>query len=427
VKLVTGTAAPVRRADSGVVVLPRALRIGQRYTAWSYVADAQVADLAKASGFYPASLNRYLELVPGVRFPPWSARGRAERVKEIFAENRTSFLVISYEAIYRQAREVVGEAKSPYAAALALEAWFRSKGGFTYDEQPPRGSAAEPPLVAFVLRTRAGYCQYYAGAMAVMLRLLGVPARVAAGFTSGTFDKGSKEWVVTDHNAHTWVEVYFPGYGWLPFDPTPGRGRLGAAYSSGSATFAAGEGFTAPDVALLGRSAVLDAITAEALRQRRGVEGTGLGSPGGAGGAFAVGDGKPSIALLVLLVVAGSIAAFLALKRARRELRLSARDPRALAGACRRDVAGFLADQGVALPESTTLAELGRVVEREFVLDAAPFVRSVSLARFGRPDGAEEAARRARRELRLLRRQMRRELPVASRVRGALSPRSLLV
>ena len=428
VKVVTGTSAPVRRAESGVVVLPELLRIGQRYTAWSYVPDVKLADLAKTSGFYPTSLNRYLELVPGVRLPPWSARGRDQRVDEIFAESSTNFLVISHEAVYRQARDVVGEAKSPYAAALALEAWFRSKGGFTYDEQPPRGSAAEPPLVAFVLRTRAGYCQFYAGAMAVMLRLLGVPARVAAGFTSGRFDQGKKEWVVTDHNAHTWVEVYFPGYGWLPFDPTPGRGQLGAAYSSGSTTFALGQGFAAPDVALLGRSAVLDAITAEALRLRRGgLEGTGVNSSGGAGGGFASGRGRASILSLVLLALAGAIAALFGVKRARRELRFATRDPRVLAAGCRRDVAGFLADQGLSFPRSTTLAELGRVVEREFVVDAAPFVRAVSLARFGRPADAEEAARRARRELRVLRRQMRRELPAASRVRGAFSLRSLVV
>jgi len=427
VRVATGTSAPVRRAESGVVVLPKSLRIGQRYTAWSYVPDVKLADLVKTSGFYPAALNRYLELVPGVRLPPWSARGRDDRVDEIFAENSTNFLAISYEAVYRQARDVVGEAKSPYAAALALEAWFRSEGGFAYDEQPPRGTAAEPPLVAFVLRTRAGYCQHFAGAMAVMLRLLGVPARVAAGFTSGKFDQGKKEWVVTDHNAHTWVEVYFPGFGWLPFDPTPGRGQLGAAYSSGSSTFATGEGFTAPDVALLGRSAVLDAITAQALRlQRAGLEGTGAGASGGAGGV-ASGSGRLSILSLVLLVLAGAISALLGLKRARRELRFVTRDPRVLAGACRRDVAGFLADQGVSLPWSTTLAELGRVVEREFVVDAAPFVRSASLARFGRPADAEEAARRARRELRVLRKQMRRELPAAARVRGAFSLRSLVV
>ena len=98
---------------------------------------------------------------------------------------------------------------------LALESWFRQRGGFVYDEQPPKTDG--PPLVSFATRTKAGYCQHYAGAMAVMLRLLGVPARVAVGFTSGMYEDG--RWVVTDHDAHAWVEVWFAGQGWIPFDP----------------------------------------------------------------------------------------------------------------------------------------------------------------------------------------------------------------
>ena len=68
--------------------------------------------------------------------------------------------------------------------------------------------------------------------MAAMLRFLGIPARVAVGFTSGRQDDGT--WVVTDHEAHAWVEVWFAGVGWIPFDPTPGRGTLGGEYSISS-------------------------------------------------------------------------------------------------------------------------------------------------------------------------------------------------
>ena len=78
--------------------------------------------------------------------------------------------------------------------------------------------------------------EYFAGAMALMIRYLGVPARVAVGFSSGTYDTHRGVWTVTDHEAHAWVEAWFKGYGWLPFDPTPGagrpeRGQLGAPYS----------------------------------------------------------------------------------------------------------------------------------------------------------------------------------------------------
>ena len=73
--------------------------------------------------------------------------------------------------------------------------------------------------------------------MALMLRYLGIPARVGAGFTSGSYDADNRRWKVTDHDAHTWVEVWFRGYGWLPFDPTPGRGDLDGAYSAASVGF----------------------------------------------------------------------------------------------------------------------------------------------------------------------------------------------
>ena len=114
---------------------------------------------------------------------------------------------------------------------MAIERWLRDDGGFTYDEHPPR-PAGLPPLADFVERTKRGYCQHFAGAMALMLRMTGIPARVAVGFTSGDWENGT--WTVTDHDAHAWVEVWFAGYGWLTFDPTPGRGTLSASYTLAS-------------------------------------------------------------------------------------------------------------------------------------------------------------------------------------------------
>ena len=102
-----------------------------------------------------------------------------------------------------------------------------------------RPTGGLPPLAHFVAEGKRGYCQHFAGAMALMLRFLGIPARVAAGFTSGKREDGG--WTVTDHNAHAWVEVWFPDYGWLAFDPTPGRGALAATYSVSSAGFNAGD------------------------------------------------------------------------------------------------------------------------------------------------------------------------------------------
>jgi hypothetical protein len=111
----------------------------------------------------------------------------------------------------------------------------------------------------------------------------------------------------------------------------------------------------------------------------------------------------------------------------RRTLRFAGRDPRELAGACRRDLMAYLADQGMDVPESATLPELGELVERYFAVDAGPFVRAATIARFGPPDQARVELVRARRELRRVRRDMRNRLNVTSRVRGALSLRSLAV
>ena len=78
------------------------------------------------------------------------------------------------------------------------------------------------PLDAFLFRDKAGYCQQFSGAMALLLRMGGVPARVAAGFTPGDArHRARREFVVRDFDAHSWVEAYFPGYGWVTFDPTP--------------------------------------------------------------------------------------------------------------------------------------------------------------------------------------------------------------
>jgi transglutaminase-like putative cysteine protease len=91
-------------------------------------------------------------------------------------------------------------------------------GAFSYTESPP--PAAEN-LAGFLLKAKAGYCQQYSGAMALLLRMAGVPARVSTGFTSGALDRRANEYVVRDLDAHSWVEVWYSGIGWVTFDPTP--------------------------------------------------------------------------------------------------------------------------------------------------------------------------------------------------------------
>ena len=77
------------------------------------------------------------------------------------------------------------------------------------------------PLEHFLFDTKAGYCQHFSGAMALLLRFGGIPTRVATGFSPGGFRKSQGEWVVRDRDAHSWVEAWFDGIGWVTFDPTP--------------------------------------------------------------------------------------------------------------------------------------------------------------------------------------------------------------
>jgi transglutaminase-like putative cysteine protease len=123
------------------------------------------------------------------------------------------------------AREIVRQARArtPLTEAIAIQDYLTSpQVGFQYDASIPRGDGSSA-LVDFLTRTQRGFCQQFASAMAVLLRTLHIPARVAVGFTQGTYDAGLRAFDVTTENAHTWVEVLFPGYGWLPFEPTPTR------------------------------------------------------------------------------------------------------------------------------------------------------------------------------------------------------------
>ena len=418
-----GTDAPVADANGDVVLVSDGIRRDQRYTVWSYVPRPNPSQLNEFRGDYPQEAGRYLEIVYQP-VPAWGTENRDTLMRALFGSS-DEFEVVTLESVYEAALGVTSEAQSPYEAAALLETWFREAGGFTYDEQPPAPIGGTPALVDFVNETKRGYCQHYAGAMALMLRLLGVPARVAVGFTSGEYSSDNREWVVKDTNAHAWVEVWFPEFGWIPFDPTPGRGQLAATYALSSQEFNAGD---AADIGFADRLEGISPARAEQIRSavRTDLEGGSLGG-GTSGTLTVVRDRGPGLFALLALVIGGAIAVVLVVKAIRRSARFATRDPRALASACRRDIVGFLADQGVDLPPGTTMPEIGEMLQRFYSVDAAPFVRDVTVARFGPPGRADEALGRARRDLRQVRRSLRARLGFVSRARGAVSLRSLSI
>jgi transglutaminase-like putative cysteine protease len=113
---------------------------------------------------------------------------------------------------------LTSSATNNYARAMAIQSYLRSNFQYTLD---PPAIEPEDPVGSFLFRSKSGYCEYFSAAMAVMLRTLNVPSRLVNGFQTGSYNRFGKDFVVRARDAHSWVEVYFTGYGWIPFDPTP--------------------------------------------------------------------------------------------------------------------------------------------------------------------------------------------------------------
>lgn len=126
-----------------------------------------------------------------------------------------------YDAVRSLTRRVVGDARQPYVAVNRVESYLRAN--YAYDEAPRQVPGAAP-INAFLFDTRRGFCQHFAGSMALMLRSVGIPSRIVVGYTAGRYEAASDTWMVVDRDAHAWVQVWMPGgVGWVDFDPTPGR------------------------------------------------------------------------------------------------------------------------------------------------------------------------------------------------------------
>ena len=126
-------------------------------------------------------------------------------------------------------------ATNAYSALKLLESHLSDQSVFTYSiSNTP--IPANTDVVDWLLQTRSGYCTYYATAMAVMARQLGIPTRVANGFSQGHYDVTHHTWIVDGQDAHSWVQAYIPSFGWVNFDPTPGFGPNAAPHATPSPT-----------------------------------------------------------------------------------------------------------------------------------------------------------------------------------------------
>ena len=399
------TSARVTYDPSGTARAARTLQRGETYEVTSYELKPTPEELARSKPIYPPLISdrrEYLEVDQGVSLPPFGTPGRWGVVNAMFGSYVRGRRIDPYRPLELLARRIAGSAKSPYAAAVALERWFRTGGGFVYNQHPPRVKAGVPALVDFVTRTREGYCQHFAGAMALMLRYLGIPSRVAAGFNSGSYDKHAGDWTVTDRDAHTWVEVWFRGWGWLPFDPTPSRGGAAGAYSSSSPQFDA-----AVAVAVLAGKDGLGSFAkhrSELGFAPRSTRGPDVLTPATIPATPSHGWRAPGIVGLLALVLAICIVVIALAKTVIRRSRYLTRDPRRLAVASAKELRDILRDQLVPVPESATFLELARLAEVELGVKAGSFGIHATVARFGPAASADRAADELRIDLRALRR-----------------------
>ncbi len=116
------------------------------------------------------------------------------------------------------AQRIAASGNNNFDKAVAIETYLRTKFGYTL--QLP-SSVPPDPVANFLFERKQGHCEYFASSMAIMLRTLGIPSRVVNGFRTGEFNDLTAQYLVRASNAHSWVEAYFPNYGWISFDPTP--------------------------------------------------------------------------------------------------------------------------------------------------------------------------------------------------------------
>jgi len=415
---VIGTGTPTRVSGAGEAVtgasdgtlqrLEEPLRRGDTYTVDAYAPTPTVREMRRAPDRYDPVLASYtaieLPRAADSALKPDTARGnRTERVRVTVplsgngvgdADAGRRLAASPYGRAYRLSRRLTAGAPSTYDAVTAVRDYLQR--GFTYSERPP---SRRYPLESFLFQDKIGYCQQFSGAMALLLRMQGIPTRIATGFSPGSYNKDTGEYRVRDLDAHSWVEVYFARIGWVTFDPTPPTAPADRAGQAPKAVIDGG-GDSGPALSGDGNGVAPDRLGDTA-------------ATGGPANRGSDGGGPPTAvlagaALLALLGGAGALVV-----RARRHP-VSAEDGI-------RELERALPRLGWQLPRGTTLLELERRLERAAGPASARYVSELRAGRFTAAASAipSAAGRRA----------MRRELtgsggPLA-RLRGflALPPR----
>lgn len=328
---------------TGAILISKGDISGLSYSVRSHIPLPSAADLRTASGEIPTDIaERNLALPPTLP---------------------TEILDL--------ARDITKNSTTNYAKALALQDFLRGPE-FTYSLEVSPGHDNNA-LRSFLIETQTGYCEQFAGAFGAMARVVGVPTRIAVGFTAGL--PGADGWYhVTTAEAHAWPEVYFPGFGWIPFEPTKSRYEPTANNATGTfqiptTTVAPGPTTTAgPGASTVPGAFGMPTTTATPMADGTGASGSGDGPGTGTGGGSSPksqGDSGTQKWLVVLvalpLELAALAVAFLGIvvlaKSRRRNRRRMQMDPRAKIFGAWREALDRLGESGVEGGQSRTALE----------------------------------------------------------------------
>jgi protein-glutamine gamma-glutamyltransferase len=381
---VEGAGFAVTAADGTIRTAGGPLHKGDAYTIETYIPDPTPNQMRGAPLDLPATLLQYTSIeLPGPHEsalnPRASLRGHESVIVPLWgstdfgdpAAPRRAIDRSAYGRMYRVATSVTAGAPTMYDAVNRIERYLAHN--FSYSEKP---AGARYPLNAFLFRDEFGYCQQFSGTMALMLRMVGIPTRVVAGFAPGSYNRDTGEYRVRDLDAHSWVEVYFNGVGWVTFDPTPA--------ASPAQTQSADLLPTSSSAAALNGS-------------RAGTTAPGRGADGSTAAVSDSGGGV-SPWLLVPLVLA-LLGALVMARLVWRTRRLS---PAELADAQLAELRRALSSLGWTMPAGTTLLGLERRLDRAAGPASANYVAGLRAHRYDpRAPGAPTL-----RERRALRREL---------------------
>ena len=353
-------------APDGTMAGATTLPGSARYAVTAYVPHPTVREMRASATMVSAAYRPY------VSFELPSPAGSPQPTSSATTAGRARIEASPYAPVYRLARRLAAGSTDTYDLATRIQSFLRT--GFAYDTRTPR---TRYPIVTFLLRERRGYCQQFSAAMTLMLRMDGIPARVASGFLPGSRNSPSAAFKLRGPDAHAWVEVFFTGIGWVAFDPTPSQ-HLSLPTGGGGSELSPAQ-LAASSRAKPGRSQARLPLHHSA----------GTGTPDGGTGRWFIAVLAGAAGLLAMLA--------LGLWRASTVRRGSARDGGDDAIA---ELVRALSRLGQAPSPGTTLSELERGLSESHGAPAASYLRSLQALRYAPGSALRMPSARERRHLR---------------------------